>query len=397
MQNSKLLLSIPLSAMLLLTSCSNPERDFKAAEATGTEKAYGEFILKHPDSPLVAQAKAGIEKRAYQDAKAAGSSAAYLAFLKRFPASTLTPQASNDLAAATYLEAKRSGTPGAYEDFLLRFANSPDASRARTELEALEFELAGKTPAIGTWREFLKKHPGSAQEAEAKKALSELVFAQVAQSGTVSNLAGFLREFPASPHAPQAREKLAQQLFPGPPASEKTGAYEVFVKDVIRNGGNVNTNLNGASALMYASYLGSLDAVRYLVENGADINFATSSESALYLSDVGNYVTDSKRPHPEIVAYLLEVALKHPVLPSPGIDEIRKAVVRAVTDARSNYGGVGIELLTARRDEKVPEVIRVSGNVASWSGNVAMYHLGTWQFRMTLEGTSWVGAGERTD
>jgi hypothetical protein len=53
----------------LLPACSNPEGDFKVAEQANTEQAYGDFIKKHPDSPLVARAKVKIQQNAFAAAR----------------------------------------------------------------------------------------------------------------------------------------------------------------------------------------------------------------------------------------------------------------------------------------------------------------------------------------
>jgi len=45
------ILNIILVAMLaMVSSCSNPDGDYKKAEQANTDQAYNEFIKKHPDT-----------------------------------------------------------------------------------------------------------------------------------------------------------------------------------------------------------------------------------------------------------------------------------------------------------------------------------------------------------
>ncbi|HEY6182750.1 MAG TPA: hypothetical protein VIW67_10915, partial [Terriglobales bacterium] len=89
-------LAVALGCVAILISCSNPENELKKAEQANTEQGYQDFIKRHPDSPLVAQAQADLEKVVYEAAKRAATSAAFESFLSRFPKSPLSKQAQVD-------------------------------------------------------------------------------------------------------------------------------------------------------------------------------------------------------------------------------------------------------------------------------------------------------------
>jgi outer membrane protein assembly factor BamD (BamD/ComL family) len=275
-------LAMVLCIATLTCSCNNPENDLKKAERANTEQAYGEFIKKHPDSPLVDQAQADLEKVAYQAAKHIETPTAFEDFIKRFPKSSLANQAQADLERAAYNQAKQSGTPTAfgdflkcypksslakqaqadleravynqakaassvtaYESFLDRFSDGEYAPKARSELEGLEFDIAGKQQSIDGWQAFLRRHPQSPHTGAATSNLCALSFKQAADQNSVAALETFLTQFTNSQQAPEALEKLASLLWPGVSTTNTVVSYQSFISRL----GNTSFGRQASNAL----------------------------------------------------------------------------------------------------------------------------------------------------
>ena len=183
---------------VMVTSCGNPESDLKKAEQANTEQGYQDFIKRHPDSPLVAQAQTDLEKVVYEAAKRAGASSGFENFLSRFPKSPLDKQAQVDLETTEYDQAKRAGTTLAYEAFLNRFPNSTLTSQAQTDLETLEFNRAKQTATTAAYKDFLKRFAGTDLAKQAQAALEALEYTQAKQAGSVAVYEDFLARYPSA-------------------------------------------------------------------------------------------------------------------------------------------------------------------------------------------------------
>jgi len=120
---------------LLLTSCSNPEGDFKKAEQANTEQAFNAFIQKHPDSPLVVQARAHIETLAFKSAQTANNPAAWEAFLQKYPQSTNAQFAHIAIEKLDYEGAIKTDVIASYEAFLSKYPKSERISEIERRLE----------------------------------------------------------------------------------------------------------------------------------------------------------------------------------------------------------------------------------------------------------------------
>lgn len=77
------------AALLTVAACSAEQQDWRAAEAAGTSESYQHFIEQHPDSELVAQARARlgefVEDRDWEQAGKVGTADAYRGFLAAHP------------------------------------------------------------------------------------------------------------------------------------------------------------------------------------------------------------------------------------------------------------------------------------------------------------------------
>jgi hypothetical protein len=155
-----------LMLVVLLASCSNPERDLKNAKQTNTEQAYTDFIKAHPDSPLVALAKARIEENAFEQAKRTGTTTALESFIKRFGSGDLGPRARGELESVELAQAEKSASVPMWEAFLNKYAASTNATGARQALEHLEYCAATNANSIAAYEAYLAKYRDSKHVAE---------------------------------------------------------------------------------------------------------------------------------------------------------------------------------------------------------------------------------------
>ena len=77
------------SLCLALSSCSRENRDWRSAQAADSLESYDQFLQRHPDSELAAQARARLlqltEERDWQRASTADTADAYSQFLNQHP------------------------------------------------------------------------------------------------------------------------------------------------------------------------------------------------------------------------------------------------------------------------------------------------------------------------
>lgn len=214
---------------LLLTSCSNPEGDFKKAEQANTEQAFSAFIKKHPGSPLIAQA-------------------------------------NQRLAALAYETAKRAGTGIALEEFLNRFSTNEFSTKAKADLEAIEFQAAKDAKTISAWEHFLKKYPASIRVVEGRELLAQLAFAKAAAENTVSALENFTNSFPQSKNVSQAREILARLNLVEAQKKNSLEAYAEFLKNFPGTGAaHEATNLAAAIEFKDAERQNDIDTYQRFI------------------------------------------------------------------------------------------------------------------------------------
>lgn len=90
-------LAIFVTCIAILAGCSRERRDWQSAQTADTIEAYGDFLAKHADSPLAAQAEARVkqlgEERDWQQAATADTPEAYQAYLRQHPQSKWAEEA----------------------------------------------------------------------------------------------------------------------------------------------------------------------------------------------------------------------------------------------------------------------------------------------------------------
>ena len=394
-----------LAAALILTGCATTQRDWDTASQRNTIAVYESFIAEHPDAPQTSEARQRIAKLTMEDdwraAKKQDTIRGYESFVAKYGQSQYAKTA-NDRLAKLYLQrdydaAKKADSIEEFEAFLKKYASSPLAGDAKKRLDELyvnrDWQAAKTANTVEGYERFIALHPTASRINEAKANIDTLDWNALQSIGTVEALRSFEKKHPDSSHIKEARARLKELTMPAlVNAAEQNDMKRL--KLLLSKGENVNSKWEGITALMYASYNGNLDMVKLLVEKGAEINNMSGRESAIYLSDIGNYNENNKKAHPDIVDYLVSHALAHKGLRYPSVKEIRAMARKVVTEARMNFGGVGIELLTVSRSTADKNIIDVTGNVASWSGN-SMYHIGVWQLFITRDKDKWKAFGMR--
>ena len=187
---------------LLLTSCSNPEGEFKKAEQANTEQAYNQFIQKHPDSPLVAQAEAQIDSLTFKAAQSANTVATWEAFLQKYPQSTNAAVAHEVLAQLVFQQAATSNSVVAFEGVVKRFADTAAAKEAAKHIEELDYHSATNVNDIAAYEVFVTRHQQGQFTDEIKNRLEvkceERDWNNSIMSNTVDGYCEFNKRHPAS-------------------------------------------------------------------------------------------------------------------------------------------------------------------------------------------------------
>ncbi|HQW09672.1 MAG TPA: SPOR domain-containing protein [Steroidobacteraceae bacterium] len=90
-------LAIFVTCIAILAGCSRERRDWQSAQTADTIEAYGDFLAKHGDSPLAAQAETRVkqlgEERDWQQAATTDTLEAYQAYLRQHPESKWAEEA----------------------------------------------------------------------------------------------------------------------------------------------------------------------------------------------------------------------------------------------------------------------------------------------------------------
>lgn len=112
-----MLFAVPL---LALVACSREKGDWRSAQAADTPESYEQFIDKHPDSTLVANARQRLgqlaEDRDWRNAAALDTLEAYQRFLAQYPGGKWAREAQiriDNFSAAPPLAGDRAATPNA--------------------------------------------------------------------------------------------------------------------------------------------------------------------------------------------------------------------------------------------------------------------------------------------
>jgi hypothetical protein len=124
------------SVIVFATGCSDPRGDFAVAEQQNTAEAFEQFISKHSDDPLAAQARDRIESLRFEAALAANTRDALRRFLDEFPASAQRDRVQQLDAELAFEEAGRLNTPQGWQRLLEEFPNGEHRRQVVRKLQA---------------------------------------------------------------------------------------------------------------------------------------------------------------------------------------------------------------------------------------------------------------------
>lgn len=138
-------LAVATAAIAFIAACSNPEGDWKKAEAENTEAAYHAFLDRHPEGEWAQKAQAQLDSikdtRDWENAQSADAIEAYNNYLLAHPTGAHMGEARQRISdletEAAWQTAQSAGTREAIEDFLIRYADTPQAEQARARLAEL--------------------------------------------------------------------------------------------------------------------------------------------------------------------------------------------------------------------------------------------------------------------
>lgn len=200
-----------LLVILLLGSCSNPERDFKNAEQANTEQAFKEFVKKYPDSPLAAQASNRIEELAYDKATGMGTPSAYQTFLTQHPTSRFAGKAQEALENVEFAQDLQEPTVSNLERLLRRYPASTNVPTAKSKLAQLLLPGVVESNKVTDYESFLKSFAGTHSANTAKLKLIKLEYKLAVREDTIDSYQSFLTKFPQTSYTDDVKKRLNAQ------------------------------------------------------------------------------------------------------------------------------------------------------------------------------------------
>ena len=151
------MLTVAVFFGLLGAGCGD---SFKKAETTNTEQAYQQFIIEHPGSPQVPEAKRHIRELAFAAAGNTNTIEAWDGFLKRFgdaADSDEVKQANWKLEKEEFDVAIQSASVSTLEGVITKFPQSARLAAARVALENAKFAVAEKANTEAEYQNFIEK------------------------------------------------------------------------------------------------------------------------------------------------------------------------------------------------------------------------------------------------
>ena len=150
---------------ILISSCSNPEKDFQSAKEKNTIAAFQEFINKHPKSEFTATAKENVHFLAFEEAKQSGSMQKWQEYLKSYPQSTYCDSVLMIVDSLQFYKFSYKSNVDSLKAFQQRFTQSNYNSLIEFYVDSLEieseWETASEKNTITAYNEFVTNHPES--------------------------------------------------------------------------------------------------------------------------------------------------------------------------------------------------------------------------------------------
>jgi hypothetical protein len=201
-----------LAGVLLITSCSNPEKEFKKAEVLGTCEAYEQYAKQYPSSPFTQVALQRADDIAFTKAKTQDGWRTlndYLSGTTKHSHEAHEAEARNLMVTRQFEEAIASNSIPLLRQLLATQTNASSAPAAREHLAGLlakQIEAQGnKTPDLES---FAKEFAGTKAVSEIKSLLVKRHYYSALSVNTITSLKDFIDENPDSEWADNARRAL---------------------------------------------------------------------------------------------------------------------------------------------------------------------------------------------
>lgn len=133
---SVLVMGVLIACMI---GCDATKNDWSKAESERSIQTYEEFIVQHPDSELVEQAKSRIEELYFESAKTAATVEAYQHFLDLYPEGDFADSAFTGIEELHFEGARAKKSIAALVDFLQQYPDGKFASRAELAIKRLPY------------------------------------------------------------------------------------------------------------------------------------------------------------------------------------------------------------------------------------------------------------------
>jgi hypothetical protein len=257
---------LAIFSLLLLASCSNPEKEFKKAETTGTQQAYEQFVQRFPDSQFSDLARQRIDDLAFASAKTATSSEALKSYLSRPGKPGHEAEAKPLMVTREFNEAIASNSVPLLRQLLATETNAPSAPEAREHLAiiiAQQIEKSGNTRT--ELESFTKEFSGTQAAVLAREHLANIIAQQIEKSGNnTTELESFTKEFAGTPAAVTAEKVLVKRAYDKAVSDNSVDAMRKFLDD------NPNTEWSDEARHKLAALIEKRDWERALANNTID-------------------------------------------------------------------------------------------------------------------------------
>ena len=222
----KTILLFIIIIILSFNSCDNSKKAFQLAEETATKEAYEKYILDHPKSDFIPNAKKRLEDIVLWDKiKISQTTSLYQDYIKSFPEGLFVSDAHNIINLITYYEeAKLIDTIKSYNNFLEKFPTSCFSERIAKRLIELEpadkeFHLLERGTDFDILKDYFQKYQDTGYAKLIKDRLDKFSidrFNDLLSENDIDKMVLYVKEFEgtAGEHLMKDRlEKIAQPDF----------------------------------------------------------------------------------------------------------------------------------------------------------------------------------------
>jgi ankyrin repeat protein len=234
--------------MVLLMGCNNPDRDYETAIASDNIENLQKVLKQYPNHARAKEAMARLGTLEWQSVQ------------------------------------KKPGIV-AVRELIKDYSEAPFANDAKALLDDLSWGAARTSSTEVACSNYIASFPSGRHRSEASMLLEEISWKKALQSGTVDDLKAFISRFPESTHKQEAqgvikefqRQKVVKVFKQGSADDVKSidnGSLDSVVKE-----------LYGCPPLHLAVEYSNVNAVNYLISNGAQINARGADNStALHIA-----------------------------------------------------------------------------------------------------------------